>query len=384
MLSAAIPLPIRLNIDRPTCERRPGSDRHSLMPDDQPPAHLLNAVKASASKMKEKQTALDVRAKELEELREKLEAERADVKRRIEAVTVDREALEKEREEVRSARASVDADLALLDTDREKVHREEEKVREAAEAITDRARAIKADEARLERMNQAFQGEMKDAEARLRALVEREDALVRTQGEWMTSFEGREKELRSIHESMKEAQTEAARQRESFAELKVAVEDELNRILAEHEALAAREKSLLEAQEYLAETLGGEPVAAEDAPAPMAAPRAPEPAPAAPPVPEPTPAPAAPPEPVAAPVVVQEDVSEPSPEKPPVTKSEAMDRLAKAVDTWKRARSAGWKVTDIRATVKTAREAVDAGDYDTALRMADGILEQLQAAPAAR
>jgi hypothetical protein len=83
-------------------------------------------------------------------------------------------------------------------------------------------------------------------------------------------------------------------------------------------------------------------------------------------------------------VPLQEEVPEEVEAKPQATKAEAMERLAHAVEAWKRARDAGWKVGDIRKTVKVARDAVDAGDYEDAIRLAMDILDQLQATASAR
>ncbi len=99
------------------------------------------------------------------------------------------------------------------------------------------------------------------------------------------------------------------------------------------------------------------------------------------PAPEPTPQPAPTPEP--APLAQEEIPREPEP-KPAITKGEATERLSKAVEAWKRARDAGWKVIDIRKTVKVARDAIEAGDYERAVRCATEILEPLQAAAAAK
>jgi len=80
----------------------------------------------------------------------------------------------------------------------------------------------------------------------------------------------------------------------------------------------------------------------------------------------------------------QEEIPEEIEVRPSATKAEAMERLARAVEAWKRARDSGWKVGDIRKTVKVARDAVDAGDYEEAIRLAMEILDQLQATASAR
>jgi hypothetical protein len=157
-------------------------------------------------------------------------------------------------------------------------------------------------------------------------------------------------------------------------------------LLGELETLKAKETSLVEAENFLASALEIERGMSQD-PAPVT------PAPPAmePPAPEPTPTPeppaptVAPPEAPAAPVPVQvEEELPPSEPKGRATKGEATERLSKAVETWKRARDAGWKVTDIRKTVKSARDAIEGGDYDRAVRLSVEILEQLEAVAPAR
>lgn len=66
--------------------------------------------------------------------------------------------------------------------------------------------------------------------------------------------------------------------------------------------------------------------------------------------------------------------------KPRVSKAEALDRMTRALETAKRARDAGRNVSEIRKSLKLARGAFESGDYDSAVRLADEILRELEAA----
>ncbi|HYM39757.1 MAG TPA: hypothetical protein VEY12_06410 [Thermoplasmata archaeon] len=358
------------------------------MPNETPPPLLVDAVKASALKLKEKQAALEARAHELETLRARLDQEHAELDTRAARLAADREANDRERQGLDDVRASMERDLGAINKAREKLAEDEEALQRAAVAVEERERLIKGDEERVARLAQAFTGQMKDSESKLDELLQRGEALMKLQTDWLASVEAREKELRTIGEEMHVRQSEVVRQYESLAALKGGLKEELHRLLAEHEMLSSKEKSILEAEKYLASALEIEVANfdREESPPQPITPAAPEPV-AQPETPEPTPA--ATPEPAQEPPVavapsVQEEIP-PEPEaKPRATKGEATERLSKAVEAWKRARDAGWKVVDIRKTVKAARDAIEGGDYERALGCTAEILEQLQAAAAAR
>jgi len=363
------------------------------MPSDTIPPHLVDAIKASASKLKDKQLALDARAKELDALKARLDQERADLDARAAKIAAEEKALEQERQGLDDVRASMERDLGAINEAKDKLARDEEAAQRAIKALEAREKIIQGDEERVARMTQEATGRMKDSGSNLRELLERGETFVKLQADWLAAVEAREKELRTISEELRARQVEFARQQETLVSLKGSLEDEINRMLAEHETLTTKEKSILEAEKYLASALqiegldGGEQPAPEAPPAAPVVPVAPEP-----PAPAPEPQPAAPAEPTPQPEPVAVQVNVPVEEEmPPVveakprpTKGEATERLAKAVEAWKRARDSGWKVTDIRKTVKFARDAIENGDYERAILFAGEILEQLQAATPAR
>ena len=67
--------------------------------------------------------------------------------------------------------------------------------------------------------------------------------------------------------------------------------------------------------------------------------------------------------------------------KPRISRTEALDRMTKALETAKRARDSGRNVSEIRKTLKQARAAFEAGDYDSAAKLAQEILKDLEAVP---
>src|SRR5206468_11233409 len=75
----------------------------------------------------------------------------------------------------------------------------------------------------------------------------------------------------------------------------------------------------------------------------------------------------------------------PGPEgSPAVTRAEAMDRLTRAIEAWRRSRDSGRDVGEMRNTLKLAKDALQAGKYETAILLATEVLDDLQPAVIAR
>src|SRR5207245_9466233 len=81
------------------------------MSTEQAPPFLVDAVRASASKMQGMNAALDARAKELDALKGQLDSDRQALEKRAGRLEAERRTIEGEREEVGVAGASVDQDL---------------------------------------------------------------------------------------------------------------------------------------------------------------------------------------------------------------------------------------------------------------------------------
>src|SRR5207247_11290129 len=118
--------------------------------------------------------------------------------------------------------------------------------------------------------------------------------------------------------------------------------------------------------------------------APQEAVRPSPPPPDEPPAPTQSPPPPMPisaatvPEPVEA-----ENTPEPEP-RPTVARAEAMDRLTRAVEAWKRSRDSGRNVGETRNAMKLANDALQDGKYETPIRLPTKVLDDLQPAVLAR
>src|SRR5437773_65079 len=314
------------------------------MASDRPSPFLVDAVKASASRFKETKNALEARQKELDAREAELQTRAADLERQAERLKGEREEFQKDKEQVTAARATIDHDLGTVRVEREKSGAEERRVQEWARTLNDREKAIKDNEDRVKRLDMDLSGHLKESEGKIQALLERE---------------------------------ELAAQRER------ALADTIER-------LAGKEKSLIEAERYLAAALeaSGIDVAPEEErsppPPPMGEPRAPKP-----PVPQPTAPPNAPP-PIIPPIRTGESLrdeifeEEHAESRPKVSRADALERMTRALETAKKARDLGRNVSDIRKVLKQARAAFESGECDTASRLAEEILRELEAIALAR
>jgi len=158
---------------------------------------------------------------------------------------------------------------------------------------------------------------------------------------------------------------------------------ELLRLASERERLAGKEKSLVEAEKYLAAALEASGMEVDSPP---------EIEVKAPP-PPPTIEPRAPKPPIATPTpssraaesfrdeIFEEEHNE---SRPKVSRADALERMTRALETAKKARDLGRNVSEIRKVLKQARAAFESGDYDTASRLAEEILRELEAIPLTR
>jgi len=334
---------------------------------------LVDALKASTSKLKETKSVLDARAKELDALKAQLDDQRQELEKQAARLEANREALSGDRAAFQEDRASVDKDLAAIAESREKLADEERRLQEGAKALEARARANGENEERVERLGKAFNDRIRDTEASFQALVEHEGELIKLQNDWLAGFEAQGKALLTIREEMNARQKESGQQHDSLAELQNAFRDELRRLVAEREKLEEKEKSVFEAQSYLATALEAAGIEVPDGLVPM-----PVPVPAQEPPESPQP------QPPEAPPAVEYVAHEETEATPKVTKAEALNLLTRAIETWKRARDAGSNVGDMKKILLHAKNALESGDYQTALRLANEVLQQAHTTPLAR
>src|SRR5712692_9316764 len=375
--------------------------------------YLVDAVKASASRFKETKNALDARQKELDARQAELEAQRADMERNAARLSAEREEFQREKDQVNTSRAAIDRDLGTIRMEREKFGGEEKRIQEWSRALSEREKAIKEGEDRQTHLDGELSGHLKESEAKINSLLERdelaaqreraladtieklvmmerglaerdkklarrEEELVNLQSERLNALEVREREMLKISEDMHARQRESAAQHESFVELQDTLRQELLRLADERERLAGKEKSLVEAEKYLAAALeasGIEFMPPEEVkappPPPASEPRAPKP-------PTGAPAPMRSTEPFRE-DIFEEEGREAAESKPKVSRADALERMTRALETAKRARDQGRNVSDIRKSLKQARAAFESGDYETASRLAEEILREIEA-----
>src|SRR5207245_3402235 len=130
------------------------------MSSEQTPPFLVDAVRASASKMQGMKSALDARAKELDGLKAQLDSERRELEKRAAQLEAERQSIEVEREEVGAARLSVERDLASVRDDRERLSAEQTRFQDVTNALAERERAVREAEGHVERLDQEMVGRM--------------------------------------------------------------------------------------------------------------------------------------------------------------------------------------------------------------------------------
>ena len=344
------------------------------MSSEQTPPFLVDAVRASASKMQGMKSALDARAKELDGLKAQLDSERRELEKRAAQLEAERQSIEVEREEVGAARLSVERDLASVRDDRERLSAEQTRFQDVTNALAERERAVREAEGHVERLDQEMIGRMRESQTKFLAIVDREEEVVKLQHDWLVAFETRERELQAITEQLHARAKESVELHQSLAQLEAVFKDETDRIAAQRQELAVKEQSLLEAQRYLATIIETADIGPKESGQPAPPPAEEPPTPPESPQPPVSIAPRTRPEPL------EPEARRESEPKPAITKAEAMDRLTRAIEAWKRARDGGRNVADLRNTLKLAKDALQAGKYESAIHLATEVLEELQTA----
>src|SRR3989442_6122421 len=221
------------------------------MSTEQAPPFLVDAVRASASKMQRMKATRDAGAKELSGLKAQLASERQDLEKRAARLEVERQAIEGEREEVRAARASVDQDFATIRADRENLSAEQARFQDAANDLAAREKALREAESNVERLDREMIGRMREAEAKFLAIVDREEDVVKLQRDWLVAFETRQQELPKIGQQLHARQEESAELHHSLVHLGSVFKDETDRLPAQPPEPPAKEESPPQAQRDL-------------------------------------------------------------------------------------------------------------------------------------
>ncbi len=381
------------------------------MPDGTPQILDLDVLRASATKFKEKQAALEARVKNLDELETRLDAERISLGGRALAIESVRAALRRGPERLAQARLLLDQDASGVASDRLAIAEKQKRLQELVPLLEERDRLLHDAEDRLARRSDDLAVRIQKSEARLRILgerekvvterereleervmrlsamgdaiglreeklIEREEEFIRRQNEITAALDTREKQVTVFCESMAAAAAEAIQRTESYAAMKAALEEELDRVAVARESTVAEEEWLREAQEILTATIGSgaESEGIQSFATPglsLELPRVDLPA-SDPVVPE-TQTPA---------ITLGSDEMAVPETTGSRMKEGAVGRLAEAIEAWERAREAGWNVSELRGHAKSAREAFVSGDYEGAIRSATTILTRLHASPA--
>src|SRR5437773_3092368 len=147
------------------------SRRGSTMSTEQAQPFLVDAVRASASKMQGMKAALDARARELDALRTQLDSERQDLERRVARQEAERQAIEGEREEVRAARASVDQGLATIRADRENLSAEQTRFQDVVNDLAAREKALREAENHVDCLDHDMIGRLRGGDSTFLAIV---------------------------------------------------------------------------------------------------------------------------------------------------------------------------------------------------------------------
>jgi hypothetical protein len=383
------------------------------MASDKPSPALIDAVKAQALKIKEMKNLLDARRKEVDALHAELEARGVELSKREASLEAERVELAKEKEQVATARAVFDKDVFNLRMERDKFAEEERRIQDWARTLTEREESTKERADQVKRLEHELTDHLKESERKIETLVEREEAaaqreralaetidrlsvmekgladrdrklgnreeeLIKLQNERLVALEAREREILKISEDMFARQTESLAQHESFVELQGQLKEELIHLASEREKLAVKERSLLEAERFITAALEATGI---DIPEPEV--RTPPPPPAREMEPPRPPAPrggSSAPQPLHDEIYEEEEPAV----RPKVSRGDALERMTRALETAKRARDSGRNVGEIRKGLKQARAAFESGDYDTASRLAEEILKELEAVAVSR
>ena len=197
------------------------------------------------------------------------------------------------------------------------------------------------------------------------------------QNERTASYRQREEEFTSLMEALTRRMRDQESNTAALSAMEMTLKEELEKLAGERQRLVAKERNLLEAEKSLASVLEAsgiewETTAPPSKPYPMERPPAPEPRGAPPPPP-----------PKHKETLEQEFERVVAAGNPRMGKSDAIDRMNKALEVAKRARDAGQDVTDVRKILKNARTAFENQNWEEAVRLSEQIVEMLASTPAA-
>ncbi len=383
-------------------------------PGDRLPAtDIVSAVKAKAEKLKEAQAQLEARTKEIEAERRKLDADRRELQKMEDALEKLKEDVDRRDDGLKEREAALEKGQKSLNEVQNKIGVEDARLKEWAKALQITENDVKATQtkakseydevaAKLGEVNQkiaslvereeliasreAALGESLDRLSKMsEAIAEREKALaaqqedlIRFQNERTASLRQREQELSTTLEALTKRMRDQEAHSTAATSMEQTLKQELAKLSSERQRLAAKERSILEVEKSLSIALESGGIDWEAATVQgtkdAAAPAAPK---ERPPAPEP-PKVALPPPPAKPKDAIDKEFEKAVAAAARVSKTDAIDKMNRALEVAKQARDAGHDVTEVRRILKQARTAFEAQDWDEAARLSDQILGLLE------
>ena len=377
---------------------------------------IVSAAKAQVEKLKEAKAQVEAKRKELEADRRTLDSDRREFAKMQQALEELKADIDRRDDELKAREADLSKENKALREAQDKLGAEENRLKEWARALQVTEQEVKdlQTKARMER--EEIAAKLSEATAKVAALSERqeliakresalaesvdrlskiqesiaarekaltthEEEFIRLQNERMAALQRRDSELTAVMETLTKRMRDQEGQMAALIAMEQSLRLELEKISKERDRLVDKERSIAEVERGLASVLEASGI--EWAATPSAAKESPRPAkPAAekPFAPEPPKTSALPPPPKH--IAARE--SEPQTAPAPVakaTKTQAVDRMNKALESAKKARDAGQDVTEIRKILKDARAAFEEQNFDEAIRLSGKILDVLSSRP---
>ena len=198
------------------------------------------------------------------------------------------------------------------------------------------------------------------------------------QNERTASFRQREEEFSSLMESLTRRMRDQESNTAALSAMEQTLKEELEALSGERQRLVAKERNLLEAEKSLTLVLEATGIEWETPAAPPSRPTPSE----RPPAPEPRGAPPPPP-PRHKETLEQEFERVVVAGNPKMGKTDAIDRMNKALEVAKRARDNGQDVTEVRKILKNARTAFENQNWEEAVKLSEQIVGMLESTAAA-
>src|SRR5436190_1436501 len=369
-----------------------------------PSADIGSAVKAKVEKLKEAQVQIEQRTRELETERRKLDADRRELGKMEEALETMKAELDKRDDDLSVRENDLQKGQRGLKETQEKLASEDHRLKEWAKALQNTENEIKNLQGNAKAEREDIVSKMSEANAKVTNLIEREELvasreaalgssldrlskigeavgarekglaaqqeeLIRLQNERTASFRQREEEFSSLMESLTRRMRDQESNTAAVSAMEQTLKEELEALSGERQRLVAKERNLLEAEKSLTLVLEATGIEWETPAAPPSRPTPSE----RPPAPEPRGAPPPPP-PRHKETLEQEFERVVVAGNPKMGKTDAIDRMNKALEVAKRARDNGQDVTEVRKILKNARTAFENQNWEEAVKLSEQIV----------